>query len=175
MARKRIGEKRKRNPAPPSSRGVPMKETLWLPHHAGSDVKWKGGLSDDSPWRIDDVIDFIFPKKYQPKYNEVATRFMRAVMVREVTTSREINQFLTSNGYSKATLENVIIPKLKRIGMLKGRREITARMRRGRPLLLAPSIVFTTYLNKIGQTWKDEVRYARRDLKAKKMTENGGE
>ena len=181
LKKRRAGRAGKGNksPAPPSSRGVPSDETLWVPHKGGADLKRKGGLSDEIPWDYDDIIDFIFPQKYQPKYYRVACDFMQMVLEHEVIRTTEITRFLKKTGYSKATLENKIIPKLKRFGLLKGARELTGRMERGRPLVLTPSLTFTTYLTKIASEWKSVVKDARRQLKLKHERENmermGGE
>ena len=43
-------------------------------------------------------------------------------------TKKEISKFLKETGYSKSTLENKIIPKLVRFGLLKRQREFKTGM-----------------------------------------------
>ena len=150
---------------PPPSRGVPSKESMWLPHKAGVFIKKKGGLTGETLWTYKDIVDFIFPLIYQPKYHEVACAFLEMFYERRVIRSKDISAFLRRTGYSKATLENVIIPKLKRSGLLEGRRELQQGMAKGRPLVLQLSLTFSNYLEKISTNWKFFVNDARRRTK----------
>lgn len=149
------------NPTLPKSHGVPASETLWLPPHYGKDVKGKGGLNKAIIWTVDDVVDFIFPKKYQPKYFEVSSKFLKIILERDWITKKEISKFLKDNDYSKSTLENKIIPKLVRFGLIKREREITGGLGKGRALILSDSLTFTNYLERIGFGWNMLVSTAR--------------
>lgn len=73
-----------------------------------------------------------------------------------------IKTFLEKNRYSKATLENKVIPKLVRFGLVKREREIQAVLGRGRPLVLTPSLTFSNYLERIGFAWNMLVSTARK-------------
>lgn len=150
------------NPAPPSSRGIPSEESLWLPRHYGKEVKEKGGLEEEIIWSTEDLVDFIFPKAYQPKYYKVAVEFINLVLENETVTKDEIGKFLSQKGYSRSTLENKIIPKMVRFGLVKREREIEdGSLRKGRSLILSDSLTFTSYLTKIGAAWKSQVLTAR--------------
>ncbi|HHQ45336.1 MAG TPA: hypothetical protein ENN13_04260 [Candidatus Altiarchaeales archaeon] len=140
-------------PDPPSSRGVPSGETLYLPKHYGVELKEKGGLDKTVFWTVEDVVDFIFPAKYQPKYHRVASDFLKIVLEKDWVTKREISVFLKKTGYSKSTLENKVIPKLVRFGLLKRQREIKSGLGKGRGLILSESLTFTNYLERIGFAW----------------------
>ncbi|MFH1835950.1 MAG: hypothetical protein ABH851_07160 [Methanobacteriota archaeon] len=160
------------DPKPPSSHGIPASESLWLPSHYGGELKGKGGLDKTVIWSVSDVIDFIFPSKFQPRYHEVATDFITLLLDCEIVTKKEIGKFLTENGYSKATLENKVIPKLVRFGLIKREREFKAGLGKGRSLILSDSLSFTSYLERIGFAWNMLVSTAR--TKRGRQTSLGG-
>lgn len=158
MARKGKGNP---DPRPPSSHGIPVAESLWLPSHYGRDVKDKGGLDKTVIWGASDVVDFIFPAKYQPKYHEVAVKFIELLLSSDVVTKREISRFLKENEYSRATLENKVIPKLVRFGLIQREREYKAGIGKGRSLVLSDSLTFTNYLERVAFAWNMLVSTAR--------------
>ena len=149
------------NPKPPSSHGIPVSEALWLPVHYGKDLKDKGGLDKTVIWSVSDVVDFLFPEKFQPKYNEVASKFIEVLLANNIVTKREIGKFLKDNDYSRATLENKVIPKLVRFGLIQREREHKAGLGKGRSLVLSDSLTFTNYLDRIGYAWNTLVSTAR--------------
>ncbi|MFH0862478.1 MAG: hypothetical protein V1875_05540 [Candidatus Altiarchaeota archaeon] len=152
------------NPAPnqPASRGIPSDESLWLPPHYGIEVRRKGGLDKTVYWELGEVVDFVFPKRYQPVYHRVASEFLGLVLQRDWVTKKEIGEFLQRTGYSKSTLENKVIPKLVRFGFVKREREITAGMGKGRALILSESLTFANYLERISFAWNMQVSTARK-------------
>lgn len=155
--------KKKGNPNPilPPSRGIPAAESLWMPRHYGKEIRERGGLEEGIIWNIEDVVDFIFPKRYQPTYFKVASDFLHLLLKNEKVTKDEISKFLSENRYSRSTLENKIIPKLVRFGLIKREREIEGKLGKGRSLILSDSLTFTNYLKKIGNAWKSQVMTAR--------------
>ena len=70
------------SPKPPSSRGIPADESLYMPSHQSKAVREKGGLDEAVIWGVEDVVDFVFPKKYQPRYHEVASRFVELLLAK---------------------------------------------------------------------------------------------
>jgi len=156
-------------PKPPASGGVPASESLWLPPHHGVELKRKGGLDKTVYWDVGEVVDFIFPRRYQPTYHRVACDFIRLVLDRDWVTKKDIREFLAGHGYSKSTLENKIIPKLVRFGLLKREREITAGLGKGRALILSESLTFSSYLERVAFAWNMLVSTGR------KMKVKGGE
>jgi hypothetical protein len=152
------------NPKPkkPASSGIPSDESLWLPAHYGVEVKRKGGLEKAIYWELGEVVDFIFPKKYQPVYHKVATDFLTLVLERDWVTKKEIGEFLKKNNYSKSTLENKVIPKLARFGLIKREREITAGLGKGRALILSESLTFANYLERVSFGWSMLVNTSRK-------------
>ena len=152
------------NPAPkrPASTGIPSDESMWLPPHYGIEIRKKGGLDKAVYWDVGEVVDFIFPRRFQPVYHRVACDFLLLVLERDWVTKKEIGEFLSGKGYSKSTLENKVIPKLVRFGLLKREREITAGMGKGRALVLSESMTFANYLERIGFAWNMLVSTSRK-------------
>lgn len=110
-------------------------------------------------------MDFIFPKKYQPKYYEVATDLVSLLLSKDVLTKKDLSSFLKEKGYSRSTLENKIIPKLVRAGLIKREREIEGKLGKGRSLILSDSLTFTNYLERIAFAWNSLVSTARQKRK----------
>lgn len=155
------------SPKYPSSRGIKSKEALYLPRHDGKFIADKGGLDKNIIWGVEDVIDFIFPKIYQPKYNEIAVKFINFVLEHEKIGKEEITKFLKDSNYSRATLENEIIPKMVNFGLLKRERE-QAKFGKSRYLVLSDSLTFSNYLERIASAWSMIVLTARQKRKVKK-------
>ncbi len=162
MAKKKPG-----NPTPtlPPSRGIPADESLWIPRHYGKEIRKKGGLDKTVIWGVENVIDFIFPKKYQPTYFKVATDFIDLLLKNETVTKKEISKFLKEKKYSRSTLENKIIPKLVRFGLIKRERALEGTLKKGRSLVLSESLTFTNYLERIAFAWNSLVSTARQKKK----------
>jgi len=165
MEPKKPDKKGNPKPAPPSSRGIPSDESMWLPRHYGKEVKEKGGLEEEIIWNMEDIADFIFPKAYQPRYFMVAVDFLSLLLASEKVTKDEIGKFLKEKNYSRSTLENKVIPKLVHFGLIKREREIEGALGKGRSLILSDSLTFTAYLRKIGDAWKSQVATARHKRK----------
>ncbi|PKP58161.1 MAG: hypothetical protein CVT89_03310 [Candidatus Altiarchaeales archaeon HGW-Altiarchaeales-2] len=154
------------SPKYPSSKGIKSKESLYLPRHDGKFISDKGGLDKNIFWNVEDVIDFIFPKIYQPKYNEIAVKFINFVLEYEKTGKEEISKFLKDNNYSRSTLENELIPKMVSFGLLKRERE-QAKYGKSRYLVLSDSLTFSNYLERIASAWTMVVLTARQKRKVK--------
>lgn len=153
-----------KNPKPILSRGIPAKYSLFLPRHDGKIMNAKGGLNNNIIWSVDDVIDFIFPKIYQPRYHEVAVDFVEFLLKDGKLNSEKISKFLKEKNYSKATLENIIIPKLVSFGLIKREREQSIKGK-SRKLILSDSLVFSNYLERISNAWNMIVLTARQKRK----------
>ena len=141
-----------------ASRGIPSSESLYLPAHYSEELRAfqdKGENATRNLWGLEEVLNFVFPKKYQEKYHEVALAFMSIVLEKNVSGS-EVSEFVKSRGISKATFYNRVLPRLKRVGLVKVERETIVAVeskRKYRPMIISLSKTFGNYLFKIGDSW----------------------
>lgn len=142
-----------------ASRGIPSSESLYLPRHDCDELR-KFQEADESAtrnvWSLEEIVNFVFPKKYQQKYNEAAVLFMKLLGEKLFLNGSEINNFVSTNGISKATFYNRVLPRLKRVGMIKVERETLVAVeskRKYRPMKISLSKTFGNYLTKIGDSW----------------------
>ncbi len=142
-----------------ATRGIPSKESFYLPPHYSPELR---KFQDENEgmlrnyWDLEELINFVFPKKYQPTYNEIAHRFMGELLQTHKMEGKEISLFVKENSLSKATFYNRVLPRLKRVGLVKVEREtIIAEhgKQKYRPMVISLSKTFGNYLNKIGESW----------------------
>ncbi|MCX8175227.1 MAG: hypothetical protein N3E51_03415 [Candidatus Micrarchaeota archaeon] len=159
-----------------ASRGIPSKDSLYLPPYNSPELR-SFQDSNENPtrnvWSLEEVINFVFPKKYQQRYNEVALSFMRLVIEQGTLSGEQIGRFVSESGASKATFYNRVLPRLKRVGMLKVERQTVVALesrRKFRPMTISLSKSFGNYLTKIGDSWLaivDDARSRRRQEERK--------
>ena len=142
-----------------ASRGVPSSESVYLPAHYSEELR-SFQDKDEKPtrnlWKIEEVLNFIFSKKYQSKYYETALSFMKALESKTLMEGGDIAKFVSSSDISKATFYNRVLPRLKRVGMIKVERETIVAMeskRKYRPMKISMSKTFGNYFMKIGDSW----------------------
>lgn len=142
-----------------ASRGVPSSESVYLPAHYSEELR-SFQDKDENPtrnlWKIEEVLNFVFSKKYQSKYYETALSFMRLLENKTMLGGGEIANFVSSSGVSKATFYNRVLPRLKRVGMIKVERETIVAVenkRKYRPMKISMSKTFGNYFMKIGDSW----------------------
>ncbi|MCX8199888.1 MAG: hypothetical protein N3G76_00275 [Candidatus Micrarchaeota archaeon] len=142
-----------------ATRGIPSKESFYLPPHYSPDLR---KFQDDNElplrnyWTLDELINFVFPKKYQPTYHEISIIFMKELVQVHKMEGKEISNFIRANSISKATFYNRVLPRLKRLGLVKVERQtIIAEhsKQKYRPMAISLSKTFGNYLNKIGESW----------------------
>lgn len=142
-----------------ASRGIPSKDSLFLPPHNSPELRsFQDGNENitRNTWSLEEVANFVFPKRYQLKYNEIALAFLKLALEKGSLTGDEIGNFVSSRGISKATFYNRVLPRLKRIGMLKVERQTLIALeskRKFRPMTISLSKTFGNYLTKIGDSW----------------------
>jgi len=103
------------------SRGVPAKESLWLDDVRKRRDEWQY----HKKVRLDlgQLVQIIFPKQYQPKYHDITIKFMQFLLSKGRLEGEDTGKFITENNYSKATFYNIILPRLRKVGMVKLLRE----------------------------------------------------
>jgi len=150
-----------------ASRGVPSSESIYLPRHDSPELR---SFQDNresitrSIWSVDEITNFIFSKRYQPKYYEIALGFLKLLSEKTEMTGEETAAFVKSGGISKATFYNRVLPRLKRVGMIKVERDTIVAVeskRKFRPMRISLSKTFGNYFMKIGDSWLAAVDDAR--------------
>lgn len=150
-----------------ASRGVPSSETLYLPRHDSGELRPfedPDGSLKRYPWSLEEVLNFVFPKKYQKVYYDTALAFMSLLCKKLSISGQETAAFVSESGVSKATFYNRVLPRLKRVGMVKVERETLVAVeskRKYRPMVISLSKTFGNYLVKIGDSWLAAVDDAR--------------
>ena len=146
-------------------KGAPNKYQMYLPPISSQKLKYHGGIdNEDIIWDMDWLMEFIFPKDYAPVSHKLATKFMRFVLLNEEVGTWERAKFKSENGINpktRGTLENKVIPKLVRFGLLKQRRTIrssrVALKASRRPMVHTDSMAFATYIERIAKAWRLQV------------------
>lgn len=150
-----------------ASRGVPSSESIYLPRFDSPELRSfqdKNESITRSIWNVEELTNFIFSKKYQPKYFEIATGFMKLLTEKTEVTGDEIAAFVKNNSISKATFYNRVLPRMKRVGMIKVERDTIVAIeskRKFRPMRISLSKTFGNYFMKIGDSWLAVVDDAR--------------
>ncbi len=150
------------------SRGIPSKDIFYLPRHDSNEIRQFQDANETPTrniWTYEEILNFVFPKRYRQKYYEIATAFMKELLEKTCMEGREIAEFVRKNKFSKATFYNRVLLRLKRIGMIKVERMISEENgRKKRPMRVSISKTFGNYLMKIADSWLvivDEAREKR--------------
>ena len=157
-----------------ASRGIPSKDSLYLPPHNSPALRPFEDSAESAThtvWDLEEVVNFVFPKHYQAKYNEIAMKFLQELSKKITMDGTDLNGFVKNNSLSKATFYNRVLPRLKRIGMIKVERDTIVALeskRKFRPMKIHLSKTFGNYLNKIGNSWHAVVDTAREKANVKK-------
>ncbi|MBI2080060.1 hypothetical protein HYT84_04810 [Candidatus Micrarchaeota archaeon] len=150
-----------------ASRGVPSSESLYFPPFNSEELRSfqdKDEVATRNLWNIDEVINFVFSKKYQTKYYEISLGFMKLLIEKISVHGSDIASFVSANNISKATFYNRVLPRLRRVGMIKVERDTIVALeskRKFRPMRISLSKTFGNYLFKIADSWLAIVDEAR--------------
>ncbi|MBI5229233.1 hypothetical protein HY991_03920 [Candidatus Micrarchaeota archaeon] len=142
-----------------ASRGVPSSEALYFPPYNSDELRSFQDKDENATrnlWNLEEVGNFVFSKKYQSKYHEIAVAFLRLLCEKITLSGEEISAFVSSNSISKATFYNRVLPRLRRVGTLKVERDTVIAQeskRKFRPMRISLSKTFGNYLLKIGDSW----------------------
>ncbi len=142
-----------------ASRGVPSDESIYLPRYDSDELRSfqdKNESLTRNLWDVAEVTNFIFSKKYQPKYFEIALGFMKLLSEKTQLSGEEIAAYVRTNNISKATFYNRVLPRLRRVGMIKVERDTVVAIeskRKFRPMRISLSKTFGNYFMKIGDSW----------------------
>jgi len=158
-----------------ASRGVPSSESLYLPPHNSEELRSFQDASENPTrniWSVDEVGNFVFSRKYQPKYHEIAVSFLKLLNGNTHLDGAALAKFVSENNISKATFYNRVLPRLRRVGMIKVERDTVVSVeskRKFRPMRISLSKTFGNYLMKIGDSWLAIVDDARTKKRQEKL------
>lgn len=150
-----------------STRGVPATETFYLPSYNSPEIRNfqdKEETLTRNLWTIEEITNFVFSRKYQPKYYEIAFGFLKFLSEKLRINGEDISQYVKKNNISKATFYNRVLPRLRNTGMIKVERKTVVAQeskRKFRPMIISLSKTFGNYLMKIGDSWLAVVDDAR--------------
>lgn len=150
-----------------ATRGVPSDETLYLPAYNSAEIRSFQDKEENitrNLWNIDEIANFVFSKKYQPRYYEIAVGFLKLLNEKLTVGGDEVSAYVKNNNISKATFYNRVLPRLRKVGMIKVERETIVAQeskRKFRPMVIHMSKTFGNYLTKIGDSWLAAVDDAR--------------
>ncbi len=142
-----------------SSRGIPSEESIYLPRHDSNELRSFQDNSENPTrnlWNSTELVNFIFSKKYQPKYFEIAVLFVSLLIEKLEISGEDTAAFVRNNSLSKATFYNRVLPRLKRVGMIKVERQTSVNeqsKKKFRPMKISLSKTFGNYFLKIGDSW----------------------
>lgn len=143
-----------------SSRGIPGSQSLWLDSIRNRRDEWR---YHEARLGMEQIMQLIFPEKYQPKYYEISLGLFEQLTRSKYLNSDTLAEWYKRHNYSKATIHNVIIPKLKRVGMVRTEKvEIDQKdtKRKYRKANYMLSKEFGMFLERIGQQYKEIVSTA---------------
>ncbi len=150
-----------------ATRGVPSEETMFLPAHDSPTLRAfqdKNESITRNLWNLGEVVNFVFPQKYQPVYHQIALDFLTELVKKTKMEGEDISAFVQKQKISKATFYNRVLPRLKHVGMIKVERHTLVAVeskRKFRPMTIHLSKTFGNYLVKIGDSWLALVDEAR--------------
>lgn len=142
----------------PASRGIPSKESMWLDDIRKLRDEWK--YHQNVRLELDQIMHIIFPKKYQGKYYETALKFMQSLLAKQTMRGADLGEFLRTHNYSKATFYNIILPRLKRVGMITTEREAfteSAEKRKFYRKIVKPSTQFSIFFTHLAREYESIV------------------
>ena len=137
------------------SRGVPSKETLWLDDIRKRRQEWQ--YHKKVRLELEQLLQLVFPKQYQPKYYEIALKFMNFLLERGQLKGADTGSFITKNNFSKATFYNIILPRLKKVGMVRLAREefnISKEKQKYYRKIIEPSKQFSIFFRKLADEYE---------------------
>ena len=103
------------------TRGVKSKESLFLPSlkYQYANQRLFPDYTEYDRWTVKDILKLVYSPFSQEVYYTTTTKFMELLLKEGELNRKQVNGFLSDNSLSKTTLVNVIIPRLKRLGIVE--------------------------------------------------------
>ncbi|PSG98593.1 MAG: hypothetical protein BRC29_00515 [Nanohaloarchaea archaeon SW_7_43_1] len=130
---------------------IVTKHSLAIPEE---EQKYK---KSERAWNWEKIVDLFFPHEQSPKRNKYAKIFLRELKKEGEIGSKKLNSFDEwGHEKGKSNLKNNILPKLRRLGIIKyeymefrGRNE----GKKGRRKIIKPAKSFTSILDSMANGW----------------------
>ncbi|MFH1424295.1 MAG: hypothetical protein ABIG20_01295 [archaeon] len=146
----------------PPSRGIPSKESLCLADIRKLRDSWK--YHQNVRLELDQILQIVFPPQYQAKYYDISLKFMNALLTKTEMRGDDLGEFIKKNNYSKATFYNIVLPRLRRIGMVSLEREAfhheKARQKYYKKIV-KPSTQFSIFFSHVAKEYESIVQTAK--------------
>ena len=137
------------------SRGVTAKESLWLDDVRKRREEWQ--YHKKVRLELHHLMQVVFPKQHQPKYHDISLKFMNFLLEKGRLEGVDTGSFIATNGFSKATFYNVILPRLKKVGMVRLLREEFNQSKDKQKYyrkIIEPSKQFSLFFKKLGDEYE---------------------
>jgi len=137
------------------SRGVPAKESLWLDDVRKRREEWQ--YHKKVRLELPHLLQIVFPKQHQPKYHDISLKFMTFLLEKGRLEGADTGAFITANGFSKATFYNIILPRLKKVGMVRLLREefnLSKETQKYYRKVIEPSKQFSMFFKKLSEEYE---------------------
>ena len=130
------------------TRGIPAKHQLNLPSIYQQYLMQKVWDINPKSWHVDTILKLVWSPETQTRTYETAVFVMVQILKNQPITRANLMEIVGVNSYSWVTARNVIIPRLKRLGMVK-ESKIEGTM--------APIADFARFFQKLAGEWMREL------------------
>ncbi len=111
----------------------------------------------DRAWNWEKIVDLFFPKEQSPKRNKYAKIFLRELKEEGEIDSEKLNAFDEwGHEKGKSNLKNNILPKLRRLGVIKYEYleyRDASEGSQGRQKVIKPAKSFSSMLDSMANGW----------------------
>ena len=127
------------------TRGIPAKHQLNLPSIYQQKV-WD--FNSPKSWHIDTILKLVWSPELQERTYTTAVFVTACILRNQPMLKERLRQEVDSNGFSSVTVRNVILPRLKRLGMIKESKIDS---------ILTPNSDFAKFFDKLAGEWNREL------------------
>lgn len=131
------------------TRGIPAKHQLNLPsiyHQYLGQRVWD--FNSPKSWHIDTILKLVWSPETQARTYETAVFVLSQILAKQQIGRAELKEKVEAQKFSWVTVRNVILPRLKRLGMVR-----ESKIERH----LAPCRDFARFFQKLANEWMREL------------------
>ena len=102
------------------TRGIPAKHQLNLPSIYQQYLSQKvWDFNSPKSWHVDTILKLVWSPELQTRTYETAVFVMEQILKDQPITRATLTEIVKAKSYSWVTARNVILPRLKRLGMIR--------------------------------------------------------